>query len=118
VELELSASIRGRLYALTSKRGQWPCSAQSIDDPTTTTVDEQSPDPDRCFSQLSHSRGSIGPSLSVRLASSVWFSVDAGFVFYRRYEFMADGGSTTAGNLDLSPNVIVQAKLELRVPSS
>jgi hypothetical protein len=117
VEIGLSASIYGSLYALTSQQGEWPCAAQTVDDPATTTINESEPIPDRCFTDLAYSRGEIGPSLSVRLASSLWLSIHAGFLFYRRYEFMNDNGESPGiGNHDLAPNVTLQAQLELRIP--
>jgi hypothetical protein len=120
-EVGLSLSVRGQLYALTSNqvKGNWPCQAASADDPNTAAANEAAADPARCFSSLSYARGEIGPTVSVRLVSSLWLSVHAGFTFFRRYQFLNDDGEVPdIGDLTLDRNLIVQARLALRIPGS
>ena len=119
VELSLSASVRGQLYTLTSQRvkGRWPCRAEPADNPETPAFDEQQADTERCFSSLAYAQGEVGPSISVRLASSLWLSVRAAFPFFRRYEFTNESGETPdIGDLGLESNVLVRAQLSFRIP--
>lgn len=120
LELGVSASIRGQAYALTTQRvqGRWPCRAQVEDNPA-TAVDEREAIADRCFDTLAYSRGEISPTVSVRITSSLWLSVRVGFLFFRRYEFLNDDNETPdIGDLRLDPNVVVQSRLELRIPGT
>ena len=95
LELGLSTQITGQSYALTSDRVQqgWPCQGQADDLPL-TPFDERQADPDRCFSNLAFSQGDIGPFAGVRLFSSVWLSVRASYLLFRRYEFLNGDNET------------------------
>ena len=120
VELGLMASIRGQSYALTSEavQGQWPCRGQAADVPA-TPFDERQADANRCFSTLAFSRGEVGPVASVRLVSSLWLSVKAGFLFFRRYEFLNEDGETSdIGDFELDQTVSVMSQLTFRIPNT
>ena len=121
IELDLSASVRGQSYALTSQRvqGQWPCRPRPVDDPNTTAVDESEADPERCLSSLAYSQVEIGPTVGVRLWSSLWLSIQAGLPVVRRYEFLNEDNETPdIGDLGLDPSIMVRAQLTLRIPNS
>ena len=102
VELGLSATLRGQSFALTSERATSGCGA----DVATSRL---------CAERLAYSRGEIGPSVGVRLSSSLWFEARAGLPFLRRYSVFTKG-TPQEGRLD--PNLVVQAQLSFRLPRS
>jgi hypothetical protein len=101
VELGLSASIRGQVYALTAEPDA--CAASG----------------ERCADELAYSRGELGPTAGVRLTSTLWLSLHAGFAFYRRHDLLEDGGSIPGDDAPgLEPNVLVEARLVFRIPGA
>ena len=121
IELGISAMLNGQSYALTSARfkERWPCRGEAVDNPATTAADERVANPEQCFTTLAYSRGDVGPTVGVRLTSSLWLSVRTAFAFFQRYEFLNDMNEVPdAGDLSLEPNVVVRAQLTLRIPGS
>ena len=121
IELGLAASVRGQSYALTSDRirGRWPCTAQEVDNPETVNFNESEANPDLCFDTLAYSRVDVGPTVAVRIVSSLWLSVRAAYTVLRRYDFINDDGETPdIGNLELDNNFLVQGQLSWRIPGS
>ncbi len=119
-EIGLGASLRGQAYTLSSKNieDRWPCSAQESDNPN-TSFDETTASPEQCFRELAYSRAEVGPTVSVRIASSLWLSLRASYLVFRRYEFLNEDGDTPdIGDLGLDPNLMLQARLEFRLPGS
>lgn len=119
VELGVSGSFRGQSFSMTSDRvqGRWPCSAETFDNPVTTTFNETQADRDRCFSNLAFSHGEVGPTVGVRLASRLWLTFRGAYAFFRRYEFMNDDNETPdIGALELAPAFTVHALVEFRFP--
>ena len=119
-ELGIAGSVNGQSYAVTSDNVQqrWPCRAQADDNPA-TPFDERAPDNDRCFDRLAFSRGEIGPVASVRLFSSVWFSVRASYLFLRRYEFLnANNETSDIGDITVGRTISVMGSIQLRIPKS
>ena len=109
VELGLSGTVRGQLYAMTSQPVQQgrACPSDSGEEPT-----------EGCFDSVAYSRAEVGATVGVRVASSLWLSFHAGFPVFRRVEFFNDGEGVEGGDADVDSNLLLQTRLELRIPGT
>ena len=119
-EVGIAGSVIGQSFAITSDNIQqrYPCRAEATDDPI-TPFDEREQDDDLCFDRLAFSRGQIGPIVSVRLFSSVWFSLQANYLFLRRYEFLnANNETPDFGDITVERTLSVMGALQVRIPKT
>ena len=119
IEVDLSAYIQGQAYTLSSDRFRsgWPCASAPADNPRTPSIDEREASPDRCIETLAYAQGVVGPTVALRLASSIWLSVHAGYAFFRRYTFANSNNDTPdIGDLELEGDLVGRLQLEMRIP--
>jgi hypothetical protein len=109
VELGYRAEVAGNAYGIRDERitGAWPCAA----------TDTMPAEPDACFDHVAYSVITMGPTLSLRLFSSVWFDVSGGHSVLRRFEQMNGDDEPIPGGVQDLPNVpFVRSGFTWRIP--
>lgn len=117
LELGLRADVAGNSYAVRDERirGAWPCSAGSDD--AATGANEALAQPEQCFDHVAYSVAVVGAVASVRLFSSVWWTVLAGHTVFRRFDQRNAEDELISGGQQVMPNApFVRSSLTWRIP--
>lgn len=118
VELGYRAEVQGNAYAVRDARvaDAWPCAAQPADVPSTPR-DETRAAPSECFEHVAYSVVAAGPTVSVRLFATVWWSTFGGHTVFRRFDLMnGDDEPIPGGAQDLPNTWLVRSGLTWRIP--